>query len=178
MSEEGGNGGGGGGDENIPPTPAVTYRAVTAADIGNTNLKFYIKKDGTDKPDPTSTPVDPAIVTEANMAEYVVKDAPVAPVLDDSAAAPKTNAAAPKTNAAAANPALVAEGLPVAQAILNKLKAEDQSVTGAGSGGRRRSRRRSGKKSAKKSKKGGARKSKKGGRSRKNSSKRRAHRKH
>ena len=45
-------------------------------------------------------------------------------------------------------------------------------------GGRRRSRRRSAKKSAKKSKKGGARKSKKGGRSRKNGSKRRAHRKH
>jgi hypothetical protein len=45
-------------------------------------------------------------------------------------------------------------------------------------GRRRRSRRRSGKKSAKKSKKSGARKSKKVGRSRKNGSKRRAHRKH
>jgi hypothetical protein len=45
-------------------------------------------------------------------------------------------------------------------------------------GGRRRSRRRAGKKSKKNSKKSSARKSKKGGRSRRNGSKRRAHRKH
>jgi len=53
-----------------------------------------------------------------------------------------------------------------------------EGESGAGRGGRRRSKRRHAKKSAKKSKKGSARKSKKVGRSRKNGSKRRAHRKH
>ena len=63
----------------------------------------------------------------------------------------------------------------------DELQAAQDKLTAAKEmegGHRRRSRRRSGKKSAKKSKKGGARKSKKVGRSRKNGSKRRAHRKH
>ena len=70
-------------------------------------------------------------------------------------------------------------------ATQDELKAARDKLTAANEmegGRRRRSRRRSGKKSAKKSakksKKGSARKSKKGGRSRKNGSKRRAHRKH
>jgi hypothetical protein len=174
MSEEGvAAAGSGGPGVNDASAPAVTYRPFELADKDTPGLNVFEKGDD-DKPKDPLTPLTAEVIakiTAENMADYVVEDAPVAPVLDDSTAAPQKNAAA------AANPDLVAEGIPVAQAILNGLKDRAQ----AGSG-RRRSRRRAGKKSAKKSakksKKVGARKSKKSGRSRKNGSKRRAHRKH
>jgi len=77
---------------------------------------------------------------------------------------------------------LKARDPPATQDELEAAEGKLATANAMEGGRRRRSRRRSGKKSAKKtakkSKKGGARKSKKVGRSRKNGSKRRAHRKH
>jgi hypothetical protein len=164
---------------NDASAPAVTYRPFAMADKGTAGLKVFEKGEGDgDKPKDPPTPVEAEVIaniTAENMADYVVE---YAPVLDDSAAAPQKNAAA--------NPDLVAQGIPVAQAILKELKDIDQpgdqpvtgGQTGTLGGGRRRSKRRHPKKGTRKSKKSGARKSKKVGRSRKNGSKRRAHRKH
>lgn len=156
------------GNKIIPPTQAVPYRAVTEEDIGKTKLKFYKKKaDALEPEEDPPTPVDPAIVTAANMAEYVVEDAPAAPAM--GAALPSNG---PKSDAAI-DPALVEQGVQMTRAILNEVDKDKLNI-----GGRRRSKRRHPKKGSRKSKKGGARKSKKVGRSRKNGSKRRAHRKH
>ena len=153
--------------DETPVASAVTYRPVEEGDIGNAKLKFYKKKADTDEPD-LSTPVDATTVTAENMAEYVVENA-AAVVASESITSAAGEAGAADNNSGNLNPDEVSKGVALARAI------KDQII----GGGRRRSKRRKSKKGgARKSKKSGARKSKKGGRSRKNGSKRRAHRKH
>ena len=157
-------------DIDKPVAPAVIYRPVAAEDIGNADLTFYKKKADADEPEDPATPAAAADVTEANMAEYVVENTAVVvsePIT--SAAGAGGEAGAADNNSGNLNPDEVSRGVALARAI------KDEIIEG----GRRRSKRRHPKKGgARKSKKSGARKSKKGGRSRKNGSKRRAHRKH
>jgi hypothetical protein len=172
----------GGDDENITPTPAVTYRLVTAEDIGNAELKFYKKKADALEPEDPHTPVDDAAtVTADNMTEYVVENAAGAGVDSTVQAMP---------NDMENNGKFTSEQQDqITDATKNTLKVLNIPINynaeqpggkgkGQGGGGRRRSKRRHPKKGSRKSKKSGARKSKKVGRSRKNDSKRRAHRKH
>ena len=192
MSGEGGpvneddeNSGGGGGGEINPPTPAVTYRPFEMADKDRPDLKVFEKGNGDIPKDPL-TPLNAdviASITEDTKTNYVVENAPAAPVLDDLDAAPKDNAAVPQENAAAlqenaaVNPADVEKAVELATVVQKRLEGQSRAgpVAGSQPGGRRRSKRRHPKKGSRKSKKGSARKSKKGGRSRKNGSKHRKH---
>ena len=164
MSEEGehvidadANGGDKPDDEISPPTQAVTYRPFDMADKETPGLNVFEKGDG-DTPKDPPTPVDAnviASITEDTKTNYLVENVPDKPI--DTAAVPDSDSDQ------------VQKGIALANEIRKGMDTE---------GGRRRSRRRHPKKGSRKSKKVGARKSKKSGRSRKNGSKRRAHRKH